>query len=430
MNPRTHHDNVQPLRPAPPRAGKTELSVLIVAFEKGRWGPARLPKALAASGFRVFALCPEDNALSRTRFLTRHFPLTDTTSSKRLEKRLAEVMAWSGACLIIPSDEQTVACLQAIVREAEAGRSRCLTSAMKEILIASLGDPAHFDDMLLKTHTLALAQDIGVPVPESRSVKSSHEAVREAERIGYPVYVKTSFSWAGLGATLCENAAQVAAAIEAAKPADRFGFVKRLLKKAMGRDWYPTDAPIDVQKAIRGAPAMFNAVALSGTPLAGFAGRRHEGAANGGPSSVVWLGAHAEMERAAFAMIRAMGASGFVNFDFMIEDETGDIYLLECNPRPSQVMHLGETAGVNVCDALARGLRGEPNQAAAANTDGRVTALFPQEWLRDRDAALARGPGLDAPLDDPKLLEYMIEAGGGDLATFLAGVGANASRVA
>lgn len=406
------------------------LHVLIVAFENGRWGPARLPRAFAAAGFKVFALCPSENALSRTRFLNRHFSLADTTSARRFETRLAQVMIETKPSLVVPCDEQTVACLHSLIRDAQAGRSRQLTPAMVDILIASIGAPEHFDDMLLKTHTLALARKIGVPIPESRSVANAREAVNEAERIGYPVYVKTSFSWAGLGATLCANAQEVVAAIDAARPRERFGFAKRWLKKALGRDWYPVNSPIDVQKAIAGAPAMYNAVALGGKALAGFAGLRHEGARSSGPSSVVWLGAHAEMEKASNAMIEAMGASGFVNFDFMIEEGTGKVYLLECNPRPSQVMHLGATVDVDLFRALARGLRAETPVEQAPRQGGQITALFPQEWLRDSASAFGYGDRLDAPTDDKPLLEFMLRAGDGDTESFIKQLKASATQAA
>ena len=55
----------------------------------------------------------------------------------------------------------------------------------------------------------------------------------------------------------------------------------------MGRNWYPVTSTIDVQKAIAGQPAMFAAVALSGTMLAGFAGIAQRKVTPHGPSSIV-----------------------------------------------------------------------------------------------------------------------------------------------
>jgi hypothetical protein len=388
------------------------MRILIIAFEAGRWGPSRLPRELRGAGFEVAALCPSDNALAMTRFVDEHFPLVDVTSARRFERRLADVMLLTKPILIIPSDERVVACLQALVRRATAGRARWLTPAMINTIVTSLGDPEHFDEMLLKTWTLRLAGKIGVRTPESREVHTVDAAVAEATRIGFPVYIKTSFSWAGLGATFCGSKIDVANAAEAALRSRSWRRVRSAIRALLNREWYPTNAPVDVQKAIVGVPAMYNCIALGGHCLAGFAGMRHRSESASGPSSVVWLGAHPRIADASNEMIAALGASGFINFDYMIEEDTDEIYLLECNPRPGQVSHLGPRVGVDLCAALARELRGEaPNESAPENR-GEVIHLFPQEWIRDPRAVVGLGKNLDVPLDDPKLLNFMIAAGG------------------
>jgi carbamoylphosphate synthase large subunit len=237
-------------------------------------------------------------------------------------------------------------------------------------------------------------------------------AVAEAARIGFPVYIKTSFSWAGLGATFCGSSTDVANAAEAALRPNSWSPMRSAIRALLNREWYPTNAPVDVQKAIVGVPAMYNCIALCGRSLAGFAGMRHRSGSASGPSSVVWLGAHPRIADASNEMIAALGASGFINFDYMIEEDTDEIYLLECNPRPGQVSHLGPRVDVDLCAALARELRGEaPNESAPEN-GGEVIHLFPQEWIREPRAVVGLGKNLDVPLDDPKLLNFMIAAGG------------------
>jgi len=66
-----------------PESPKPRLSVLMVAFEAGRWGSVRLAKPLQEAGFQVTAICPADNPLARTRYLDRHFPLRAVKSSAR-----------------------------------------------------------------------------------------------------------------------------------------------------------------------------------------------------------------------------------------------------------------------------------------------------------------------------------------------------------
>ena len=102
-----------------------------------------------------------------------------------------------------------------------------------------------------------------------------------------------------------------------------------------------------------------------------------------------------------------MGATGFISFDFMIEAKTGKAYLLECNPRPIQIGHLGPRIGINLCDALARAVRGEVALQSGAANEATV-AMFPQEWLRSPTTIAGLDAPLDVPWDDPELMRAMV----------------------
>lgn len=109
-------------------------------------------------------------------------------------------------------------------------------------------------------------------------------------------------------------------------------------------------------------------------------------------------------------MVGAMGASGFVAFDFMICHETGDAYLLECNPRPNQINHLGCQIGANLCDALSAALHNRPVAVSSTLSD-KVIPLFPQQWLQNEQTALGEVSKLDIPRNDPKLFNFMLQHG-------------------
>ena len=340
----------RPARVSGDVAAVDSRNLLMIAFDGGRWGSARLVKPLIEAGFRVAALCPSENPLAQTRFLDERFILTQLRSSRRFEARLAEVMrAWRPG-LIVPCDERAVACLHAVVRRARSGFKVGLTREAMQIIIASLGNPDHFDQALMKSDTLRLARKLGLTIPDSACVTSKAGAIAEAGRIGYPVYVKSSFSWSGNGVRLCRDAAEVAKAVDAAWPR-RPTPLRDWLRRIVHRDWYPDRAPIDVQQVICGKPAMTCAVAVGGRVLASFAGVALQTCAANGPSSIAWIGPHVGMELASAEMIAALGFTGFVGFDFMIDSQTGEHYLLECNPRPVPMCHLGKRIGVDLCAA-------------------------------------------------------------------------------
>jgi hypothetical protein len=383
------------------------MNILMIAFEAGRWGSARLVKPLAAAGFEVAVLCPADNPLAATRFIARHFPLDDVHSSRRFEAQLAEIMLAWRPMLVIPADESTVACLHAVLRQPPSRAPGRLSQDALNVLRASFGHPDCYDATLLKSETLRLARHLGLPIPAGGSVASVGQAVAEAERIGFPVYVKTSFSWSGNGVTRCLSGGDVTAAFAAAAGKRRLPF-RNALRRLVHRDWYPIHTTTDVQQAIAGTPAMFCAVAVNGRMVAGFAGIAHQTCAPNGPSSIAWIGAHPEMERISAEMIRGVAANGFISFDFMIEDRTGAVYLLECNPRPIPISHLGARIGVDLCAALAAALSGDV-RSATRSAGAQVVVLFPQEWHRNPSGVASSSYYVDVPRDDPNLLRLMFE---------------------
>ncbi|RTL73189.1 MAG: hypothetical protein EKK41_01135 [Hyphomicrobiales bacterium] len=369
-------------------------------MEEGRWGPARLPGALARAGLSIAALCPDRNALAASDHVARRFRLPPTRASRHLFRALGEAIESCRPRLLIPADEQVVALLHAFVRRR---LKRGDADAALDTVVRSLGRPEMLDAMLHKSATLDLARRLGVRVPEGVTVSCAADAVRVAERIGYPVYVKTSFSWAGQGVTLCQDAAALATAL--GQPRNVWSAGKAVLRSWLGRDWYPSAPAVDVQKAIAGRPAMYCALAWQGEMLAGFAGLPTATASPTGPSTCVRLCENPAMAAASARMIEAFGATGFLGFDFMIEDGTEQAYLLECNPRPIQVCHLGPLVHCDLAQRLATEFAAGQLVRERWSARGDIEVMLMPGSLRV-DGADAGHRHRDIPWDDPGLLRF------------------------
>ncbi len=398
------------------------MNVLIFAIEENRWAPARLPKHLMAAGFRVAALCPSGNVLAQTRYLDRAYVLKDNKSSHAMERSLVDAMVDSSVDLVIPADECSVAVLHSIIKRSCASRGR-ISRNILNILVSSLGDIDQLDAMLLKSDTMRAARDIGVRAPRGGPVVFTSEALKLGEKLGFPLYVKQSFSWAGWGTRRCETAKDLVDAFQAAQ-AGRSSGIKARLRDLLSRSWFRTDTEIDLQQAIDGDPAMYCVAAVDGQVVGGFAGFPLQAAGENGPSTVVRIGDHPEMAEATAALVARFNATGMLGFDFMIERLTGHAYFIECNPRPIQTQHLGGRIGVDLCVALACGLRARardetPARHAANNSE--QIALFPQEWVRDPQSKAIESCFHDVPWDDPGLLAAIV-------AKANAGATANSSR--
>jgi biotin carboxylase len=98
---------------------------------------------------------------------------------------------------------------------------------------------------------------------------------------------------------------------------------------------------------------------------------------------VVRLVENREMDDITIAMTAALGCSGFVSYDFMLDEKTGRAALIEMNPRCVGSCHLGGLFGHDICGALVSELSGLPAPQPLRSLEKKFVALFPKELERD-----------------------------------------------
>ncbi|MGA9508058.1 MAG: ATP-grasp domain-containing protein, partial [Candidatus Sulfotelmatobacter sp.] len=123
-----------------------------------------------------------------------------------------------------------------------------------------------------------------------------------------------------------------------------------------------------------------------------------------GPATVVRWIENTDIATAAAKMVRRLNLSGVHGFDFMLEEQTGKAYLIEMNPRATQVGHLALGPGRDIPAALYAALSGKVPQLAPAVTDNDTIALFPQEWIRDPESSFLWSAYHDIPWEAPELV--------------------------
>ena len=125
-----------------------------------------------------------------------------------------------------------------------------------------------------------------------------------------------------------------------------------------------------------------------------------------GPASVVRLVRNEEMRRASETLLKHWGLTGLIGFDFML-DAAGQAWLIECNPRPTPLGHLGAHVGEDLCAALHHGLISAPPPQKNEAPKELLVAHFPQETWRDPNSAYFTRAYHDVPVDDPGLLDCL-----------------------
>jgi predicted ATP-grasp superfamily ATP-dependent carboligase len=379
--------------------------ILIAGLES--WsGVARLPHALQDAGFEVGITCFEDSYLAATRFRDRFFPWHPgcRRGGALLRRLKAIVDEWQPNCLV-PADDPTVIFLSRAFERLEPA------DRLASLLKFSLGNPAALLEAESKHATLERARRCGIRVPRSRAVASEAEMLAFASENGFPFLLKRSFGWAGGGVAVCRNEPEAAAVWKNwhRRPAWKrhfYAWRNRVRGRELSARWLPADRVIVASQFILGKPAMCLLTAFEGRTLAGLTALKEKTYPDAkSPSSVVRLVRHLEMRLAAEKLTGAWGLSGFIGFDFIL-DSRGDAWLIECNPRPTSIAHLGGRVGEDICLALHHQLAGLPSPAMQ-QAGTLVVAHFPQETLRDPASPYLTAAIHDVPRDDPGLLQRL-----------------------
>ncbi len=161
---------------------------------------------------------------------------------------------------------------------------------------------------------------------------------------------------------------------------------------------------VNAQAFVAGREATSAVVCWKGTVLASLHFEVVNKASSRGHATVVRSIENAEMSAAAEKMARRLKLSGLYGFDFMLESKTGNAYLVEINPRSTQVGHLSLGPGRDIPAALYAALSGKAVKAAPRITDKDTIALFPQEWIRDAESPFLRLAYHDIPMEEPELI--------------------------
>jgi predicted ATP-grasp superfamily ATP-dependent carboligase len=374
-------------------------SVLLVSTATRWLGTARMPRVLARAGFDVALLAPRDSLATKSRFVSNVEFLSETATPMEWLLRLIQVIQKVSPELLVPCDEMAVRLLFALATEPPQGFNPALRARLVALITNSLGDPRFYEVSIDKTMLPAAAETLGVPVPPYAVASRVEDAITHAATLGYPVVLKRRFGFAGEGVAVVSTRDEL---VDAAK---------RLMRPDQLDLGEHREPRLIVQAFIAGPYRSQALVAIRGEPLAGFCWERHVATSPvKGQTSVLRFVQSLETRAFSEALCRGFGIGGFFNVQFVIDERTGDAYLLEINRRIVTHTHLGERVGKDLGRALLGALdgkRAEASQTASGDAGGTVV-IFPREWLRDPGSRyLAEFPS-DVPWDEPELLAAML----------------------
>jgi biotin carboxylase len=273
----------------------------------------------------------------------------------------------------------------------------------------SLGSAENFKLEYARSPLMHAATAEGIRAPRTEVVENLDDLQQMVEQMGLPLVLKANGTSGGSGVKIVNN-------IEEAERAWlKLQAVPSLLKAAK-RVIVDKDLTLALPALLRRRPVV-NAQAHIAGYEATSAVACWQGAVlaalhfevvykrdSTGPATVVRMVENAEMSAAAEKIVRRLNLSGLHGFDYMIESQTGDAYLIEMNPRATQVGHLALGPGRDIPGALHAILTGQPLQVTPKVTEQSMIALFPQEWIRDAASPFLTSAYHDVPWDEPELV--------------------------
>jgi len=254
-----------------------------------------------------------------------------------------------------------------------------------------------------------LARQEGLCVPPTQVIRNIDDLKTWVARTGLPTVLKANGTSGGDGVRIAHTLAE----------AERFFKELQappLLARATKRALVDQDKTlvwpsilrrrpvVNAQAFVAGHDATSTIACWKGAVRASLHFEVVNKASSKGHATVVRLIENAEMLTAVEVMARRLNLSGLYGFDFMLEAETGNAYLVEINPRSTQVGHLSLGPGRDIPAALYAALSGNAEQAVPKITEKDTIALFPQEWIRDPESPFLRSAYLDIPWGEPELI--------------------------
>lgn len=389
-------------------AGSNNMKpIVLLATTSSYYPAARLLAALADAGCIVDAVCPAAHPL-RVTTAVRHAYVYRGLAPLR---SFAKAIAASTPDLIVSGDDLATWHLHALhAAEHRSGKSN---SSLCALIERSLGEARSFPIVSQRGAFMELALQEDVRVPATQVLRNEGDLGNWIESMGFPAILKADGTSGGDGVKVVGTPAEAERAFAKLQSPPMFA---RAAKRALLDHDQTLLAPsilrrpytVNAQTFVSGSEATSTVFCWRGEVLASLHFEVVRKASSAGHATVMRLIEHEEMSSAVERMVRRLGLSGFCGFDFMLDSGTGNTYMIEINPRATQVGHLTLGPGRDLPAALYAALSGKAAQPAPKVTEKNTIALFPQEWIRDPQSSFLQSAHHDVPWQEPALIHHCV----------------------
>jgi hypothetical protein len=334
-----------------------------------------LATSLRAVGFEIGFLAPAAHPVDAESHTFTRVVLNSLRPSRSLEKAIGLLKP----DIVIPADEVMVLLLHQLHRT---------RPGLRELIERSLGAPESFGITLSRVALADIARQEQIETPPSARVRSERDLADWALPARLPAFVKADGTWGGAGVIRAETLGEC---LRAYRRLRGFYALPRIVWRLANRD--VTRLPlrsagfeVSIQSEAAGVPANCAVAAWRGEMVACIAAVAIRTNGSTGASTVIRLLGNHPTRDICRLLVRRLGLSGLVGFDFIIDQATGRPFLIELNARATQTSYLRLGEGSDPAEALRAAVMGEPARATPPMSESDIIELFPQGRLKNGEA--------------------------------------------
>jgi hypothetical protein len=378
---------------------QAQSSLLIISSV---WWPssAKLAVALANYGCKVEAVCPPDHPFSFVDGISKIYPYRGLDSLQSLD----EAIRASDPYLLVPCDDGVVWQLHQL---------HATKPELRSLIERSLGAPSGYEVLSGRAKLLQLAQELGVRVPRTKQIVADAELEDYFSAPGISGILKLDGTNGGKGV-------QVVHSVEEAKRAANSMLRPVTILTAIGRWLVIHDAlalwsrskgrqpGLVLQQFIVGRPANTMIVCQDGNVLAMVTVEVLCAQGSTGAAMAVRLIENEEIRSAASRIAHRLQLSGFHGLDFILESKSGDAYLIEMNPRCTQLGHLPIAGQGDLAGIFCRTFTNTNPQQQQRSLCEKTIVFFPQAIMSNARFPYLQTSYVDVPWGEPRLVRELM----------------------
>ena len=364
---------------------------------------ARLASALRRHGCDVSVVCPAGHPLTHVAGIRRNYHYGGVASLACLRRSLRE----SQPDIVIPCDDGVVAQLHALHQS---------DPSLRTLIERSLGPPKSYPVVTSRYLFLSTALELGIRVPRTQRAGGVQDLETWHAQIAGATVIKIDGESGGNGVRITNSLQESRTAWRDLRTAG--GFATACKRLTIDRDplalWQRRQRPmreVTLQEFIPGRPANSMLVCWRGELLSMVSVAVVVAQGPTGAATVVRVIQNDSMKRAAELVVSRLQLTGFYGLDYILESGTGTPFLIELNPRCTQLGHLELPVEGCLAGCLSAALRGEPRPEVQNPVRSDTIALFPQALAAGETCRRFIDSGYHDVPEEPRLTgELMLQS--------------------